>query len=110
MSNLSVFEKNCMDAFGGEVLEVADMGSPVFIQLLDDMENIFLRWKDRDVLKAEKAAYDWAKVGPFLSAALPKACGTRAAMPTAVKSAEQIEEGLRDFFRERTVRRYFPGH
>lgn len=103
MSNLSILEQNIMLAIEG----AADGDAA----RTDEAQAIFLRWKDRDVLKAERAAYEWAEIlQPFLSWVAPVASGLHADNPHAVFTPEETSKQVLGFIKERHVRRYFPGN
>lgn len=77
----------------------------------DEAQAIFLRWKDRDVIKAERAACEWAEyLQPFLSWIAPAAAELNADNTHAVFTPEETNKQVLDFIKERHVRRYFPGN
>lgn len=78
--------------------------------LLEEMEAIFLRWKDRDVLKAERCAVEWATVGAFLKPLLPIAAAQHQGNPHAALSADETVSQVREFVKERLIRMHFPGN
>lgn len=98
-----MFERNVLDA----VVGAAD-GDP---QATEEAQEIFLRFKERDRLKAEKCAYAWAeKIRPFLSFALPLASAPTSKNPHAALSPGETEAAVARFIKERHVRQYFPNH
>lgn len=103
MSNLSIFEQNIMHAIEGAANGDADR--------TEQAQKIFLRWKDRDILKAERAACEWAEsLQPFLDFILPVAAELHTDNPHAVFSPAETAHDVSAFIKERHVRRYFPGN
>lgn len=103
MSNLSILEQNILLAIEGAADEDAAR--------VDEAQAIFLRCKDRDVLKAECTAYEWAEhLQPFLGELVALAAGFHAENPHAVYTSEETSKQVMDFIKERHMRRYFPGH
>jgi hypothetical protein len=97
MSNLSVLEQNICLGIESE-----------------EAQAIFLRWKDRDVLKAERCAWGWDILAPWMDFLLPLADRTlreqRPDNPHFVATSEKAISELRTFMRTRHERRHFPGH
>lgn len=93
MSNLSHFELNCIHAFQGAAMN--DLAA-------DEAAQIFLRWKEKGRLQAERVALEWCAMGPLLDRML-----TLAAIDRKRKDALP---SLRRFIRERHERRYYPNN
>jgi hypothetical protein len=101
MSNLSILEQNIMLAIEG----AADGD----ITRTEEAQAIFLRFKDRDILKAERAAYEWAsKLSPFLNWIAASAAGHNTDSPHAVFTPEEVGKQAIAFVKERHIRRWFP--
>lgn len=106
MSNLSILEQNMCDALGGVVVSPSgDLLAFERPDLCDEMRKVFLRLKDRDVLKAERCAQELAILAPFLDHFLPIAAANFSGV-----AAHNTAEAVRAFIMERHVRRYFPNH
>ncbi len=111
ISNLSPFEMNALHGLAGAGIgrdgECLAFECP---EILEEMEQIFLRWKDRDAVLAEKCALEWALVGPFLELLLPAAANAYKNNPNAALTPEQTCAAIREFCKQRLIRRYFPNH
>lgn len=110
MSNLSILEQNILHSFQG--VTISDDGSIAadMPDLLEEMEAIFLRFKDRDLKRAEQCATEWATVGAFLKPILPVAAMLHQDNPHAVLSMEDTVSQVRAFIKERLVRMHFPNN
>lgn len=91
MSNLSILEKNIIHSLGGSSLHHTTNKLAYEIpSIFEEMEFIFLRFKDKSIVKAERCASEWGVIASFLT-------------------QFDIPKDAVNFIKERQIRRHFPG-
>jgi hypothetical protein len=100
--NLSIRDSNICHA-----LTAAGLDRPE--ETVEEMQAIYLRWKERDWRKAERAAWEWPNIADFLDISLPFALeGICAQGHVSAERASATVPEVRKFIRERFERNWFP--
>ena len=73
----------------------------------EEAQKIFLKYKNKNYLMAERCAWEWDILESFLKPILPLAASS---IPVDdIRKIETIEEVL-EFIKQRQIRRYFKGY
>lgn len=104
---MSPYDCNVLDAFPGWLLQIGADPSECK-NLIDEMDSIYLKFKTKDHIEAEKCALDWGRVGAFLKEPLGHAISLYADNPNILKPSDDTVSGLMEFIQKRLVNMRFP--